>query len=669
MTPLLIGLGLFLALGAAAAALSSAPSVANRCGALGVVCGTIAAAGTAIEALREGRAVAWSAAWDPAHGALHVGLDALSAFFLIPVLVLGACAAVYGASYMADQPRRKSLGGHWFFVNLFVAGMVGVLIARSVVLFLVTWEIMSLAAFVLVTYEHQHAEVRRAGWIYLIAAHLGVACILAALLLLGNRAGTFDFDQLRHAAVLTQGFASLVFFLALVGFGAKIGLIPVHVWLPEAHPAAPSHVSALMSGVMVKMGLYGLLRFATFLGPPPAWWGICLGTAGAATALFGIAMAIDQRDVKRVLAYSTIENMGLVVLSLGVGVWGWAVGQTAISVLGFAAALIHIWNHAAMKGLMFFAAGSLLHATGSKDMDRMGGLMRRMPWTASTMLLGAVAVAALPPLNGFVGKWLLFLGLANVGLERSDAWGAGALLATGAIAAVGGLAAVTFARLVGIALLGAPRSEAASRAHESPWAMRLPMLVLAAVCIAAALFPWSFLACTRQVVEVVTNGEIADARAWAPIGESLSTLSVMNAMLWVGGVLVGGLLVRLFFRGGVARDATWGCGYVAPAARMQYTGTSFGELLASRLLPRWLRPTDTVDRPLGLFPASGSFSSTCPDPVTRRVYEPFFARWARRFAVLRILQQGKMHVYLMYIMAIVVIGLSWVAVRGWSAGH
>jgi formate hydrogenlyase subunit 3/multisubunit Na+/H+ antiporter MnhD subunit len=439
------------------------------------------------------------------------------------------------------------------------------------------------------------------------------------------------------------------------------------VWLPEAHPAAPSHVSALMSGVMVKMGLYGLLRFVTFLGPPPAWWGICLGVVGAATALVGIALAIHQCDVKRVLAYSTIENMGLVVLSLGVGMWGWAAGRTAISVLGFAAATIHIWNHAAMKGLMFFAAGSLLHATGSKDMDRMGGLMRRMPWTGSAMLLGAVAVAALPPLNGFVGKWLLFLGVANIGLERSDAWGAAALLATGLIAAVGGLAAVTYARLVGVALLGSPRSDAASRAHESPWAMRLPMLLLAALCIAAALFPWPLAACARRVADVVTRGEIADAAAWALVAERLSTLGATNAFLWVGGLLVGGLLARLFFRGGIARDATWGCGYVAPAPRMQYTGTSFRELLASRLLPRWLRPTDAVHRPVGLFPSSGSFSSTCPDPVTRRVYEPFFARWARRFAVLRILQQGKMHVYLTYIMAIVVIGLSWVAVRGWLA--
>jgi formate hydrogenlyase subunit 3/multisubunit Na+/H+ antiporter MnhD subunit len=579
--------------------------------------------------------------------------------------MLSVLAAVYGGAYMAAHPRRKKLGGHWFFFNVFVAGMISVLVARTVVLFMLAWEVMSVAAYGLVTFEHENEEVRRAGWTYLIATHLGAICILAAFLLLGNRAGSLDFDVFSQHRSLSAGWATIVFVLAFVGFGAKAGLVPVHIWLPEAHPAAPSHVSSLMSGVMVKTGIYGLLRIATFLGPPEALWGVCLAVVGIVTAIFGITLALWQRDLKRCLAYSSIENMGLIVLSLGVGAWGAASGEPTVSVLGYSAALLQVWNHALMKGLMFLAAGSVLHATGTKDLERLGGLMKRMPWTGSVMTLGAVAIAALPPLNGFVGKWLLYLGLANVGISRSDVLGVSALLALGVIAAVGGLAGLCFVRLVGIALLGTPRSEAASHAHESSWWMLGPMVLLSALCIGAAIVPQYMVPPVHSVVEQLTHRAVDDAEMWKSLTQQLSGVGAVNIGSWAFLLLFGGVLLLQIYRRTVARGPTWGCGYVAPTPRMQYTGRSFSELMASRLLPRPLRPSSKRTLPDCAFPASGSFSSSYPDPMTRALYEPFFARWANRFAALRILQQGTVHVYLVYIMAVVLLGLSWVALRSW----
>src|SRR5262249_4644796 len=287
-------------------------------------------------------------------------------------------------------------GSPWFFFNLFVAGMVMVVVARTAFLFLVAWEVMSLAAYCLVTFKHEKAEVRKAGWIYLIATHLGGAFLFLAFVLLGRQAGSLEFEAFRTLPTLGAGWSGLIFVLALVGFGAKAGFVPFHVWLPEAHPAAPSHVSALMSGVMIKMGLYGMLRVLTFLGRPAPWWGLVLAGLGIFTALVCIALALPQRDLKRGLAYSSIENMGLIGLALGVGLWGFASDLPGIAVLGVTAALLHIWNHALMKGLMFFAAGSLLHATGTKDMEKLGGLMKKMPWTGAFLVLGSVAISALP---------------------------------------------------------------------------------------------------------------------------------------------------------------------------------------------------------------------------------------------------------------------------------
>lgn len=661
MDVLLTAILLQLAGGTLALLLSRLPRTSTVLGAGAAVAGCAWGLIPAVQVLAGGPALSLRRSWDIAHGAFHVELDALGAFFLVPVLALSALAAVYGGNYLLNQRHHRSLGGPWFFFNLFVAGMELVTVARTVVLFLAAWEVMSIAAYCLVTFEHEKEEVRRAGWVYLIATHLGVAFLLVAFVLLGYKAGSLDFEAFRHVPGLGPAWSGLIFLLALVGFGAKAGFVPLHVWLPEAHPAAPSHVSALMSGVMIKMGLYGLLRMATYLGQPAPWWGLTLAGLGLITALVGMALALQQRDIKRVLAYSSIENVGLIALALGAGLWGWASKQPALAVLGMTAGLLHIWNHALMKGMMFLAAGSILHGTGTRDMEKLGGLARRMPWTAGIMMTGAVALAALPPLNGFVSKWLVYLSLMKWSFATDHARNPSALMAVGLLALIGGLAAITFVRLTGIVLLGTARSQAAEHAHESSRWMLAPMLLLALLCLVSAVVPQTVAGFLQGIPAQIMgpNDGLAIAAAAAP----LHVLGVFDACMVV--ILGAAICLFLIVSKSQPMGSTWGCGYARPTVRMQYTGRSFAEAIAEHLLPRLLRPRTSREAPVGLFPGSGTFASESPDPIARKMYEPLFERWAERFSRLRILQQGRVHIYLLYVVVTVVLALAWRSVRMW----
>jgi hydrogenase-4 component B len=666
MAVLLFAITLQIVAGTAALFFSKWPRIATVFGVGGTALGCLVGLAPTIHILLGGSPESLRLTWDTSHGAFCVEIDALSSFFLLPILGLSALAAIYGNNYLLAYRHEKSLGSPWFFFNLFVAGMVMVVLARTAFLFLVAWEVMSIAAYFLVTFEHEKSEVRQAGWFYLIATHLGMAFLFLAFLLLGHHAESLEFEAFRTLPALGAGWAGLVFLLALIGFGTKAGFVPFHVWLPEAHPAAPSHVSALMSGVMIKMGLYGLLRILTFLGQPAPWWGLTLASLGLLTGLIGIVLALQQRDLKRVLAYSSIENMGLIGLALGVGIWGWAAGFPAIAVMGITAGLLHIWNHALMKGLMFFAAGSVLHGTGTKDMEKLGGLMKRMPWTGSAMMVGAVAITALPPLNGFVSKWLMYLSLLKCGFATSDSRSLTALFAVGLLALIGGLAVITFVRLTGIVLLGSPRSESARDAHESsPW-MLGPMQVLLLLCFVAAIVPQQM---TEMVAEPLKQifGQSTDP-AWQHLESAEAPFSVIGPIhFWTLMTLgiVGLILLALTRKAVRTEGPTWGCGYVKPTERMQYTGRSFAEMVAEHLLPRFLRPRTTTKPPCGLFPSTSTLNVESRDPISEKVYRPFFRRWADRFSRLGILQQGQVHVYLLYILLMVVLALSWVSLRPW----
>jgi formate hydrogenlyase subunit 3/multisubunit Na+/H+ antiporter MnhD subunit len=598
--------------------------------------------------------------WDTIHGSLALGLDPLSAFFLLPVLLLSALAAPYGASYLLADRHRKNLGAAWCFFNLFTAGMILVLLARNVLVFLMAWELMSLAAYCLVTYDYEKPDVQRAGWVYLVAAHIGVSFLMLAFLLLARHAGSPDFAAF-HGHPLGAFSAAAILLPALVGFGTKAGLVPWHVWLPEAHPAAPSHVSALMSGIMIKIGFYGLLRVISFLGPPAAWWGIAIAALGLLTALTGIALALQQHDLKRALAYSSIENVGLIALAIGLGLWGQARQLPAVASLAFAAALLHIWNHALIKAGLFLTAGSVLHATGTRNMEKLGGLLHQMPWTAAAGIAGSLAIAALPPLNGFVGKWVLYHGLLEAAANPTAGLRSFAALATvAALAVVGALASLAFVRLIGIVFLGSPRSESAAHPHESSPAMLIPIYALIALSLVAALAPVHMAAMQQTVLTQILGPGLATA---ALPTAALRSLIHVNAALLVALGLGALALLAMQRRHRSTTQPTWGCGYLRPTPRMQYTAHAFSQMMAGRLLPRLLRFRPRLHAPLGLFPAPAHLAVDLRDPVSARAYEPLFQRAAQRCMQLRILQQGKLPIYLAYIVVMVVITLAWVSIR------
>jgi formate hydrogenlyase subunit 3/multisubunit Na+/H+ antiporter MnhD subunit len=583
----------------------------------------------------------------------------LSAWFLIPILVLSALAAIYGTEYLASFARKKHLGPTWLFFNLLVASMTVVVLARNAVLFLVAWEVMALASFFLVTFEDERSEVREAGWIYLVATHLGTAFLLALFLLMGREAGTMDMTRWTVAGTAGPRVTGTLFLLAIVGFGTKAGFMPFHVWLPEAHPAAPSHVSALMSGVMIKTGIYGLLRSFTFFGEPPLWWGWALIGIGLTSGILGVLFALAQHDLKRLLAYHSVENIGIIALGIGLGLIGVSAHLPALAVLGFGGGLLHVVNHALFKGLLFLGAGSVLHGTGTRDIEHLGGLFKRMPWTAVTFLAGAVAIAGLPPLNGFVSEALIFWGAFHgVTFAGTEAFATGLLVIAG-LALIGGLAAACFAKAFGIVFLGEPRSQHAAQVHESGAAMRWPMVILAAGCAGIGLSAPAVLHGLGPALTQLTRLSTGEISAnLGPAGQILSRV-VAGSLVLIALVILLTLLRRWILAGRpVTTAVTWDCGYAQPTARMQYTASSFAQPL-TQLFRGLLRTRVREDKRQGLFPKAASFGSDTPDPCYGNVYRPAFERLNWGLAKLRWLQHGNVQLYVLYIAVTLLVLLIW----------
>jgi hydrogenase-4 component B len=621
----------------------------------GVVAAVLGMAG-AVPVLMGHPATALHWAWSVPFGSFHLDLDALSAWFLVPVSLLAALCALSAFGSRRGAAADPWGGATWFWYTTLVAGMILVLTARNAILFLMAWEGMSIASFFLVTRDHEREEVRRAGWIYLVATHVGTACLLALFVVLGRETGSMDFDTWGRFGELGSGVGGAAFLLALVGFGTKAGLMPFHIWLPEAHPAAPSPVSALMSGAMIKTGVYGLLRMLWLLGQPSGWWGWVLLSVGIVTGAMGVVLALAQHDLKRSLAYSSVENVGLIVMGLGLGVLGRVHDLPNMALLGFAAAMLHVWNHGIIKALLFLGAGSVLHATGTRRLDELGGLMKRMPWTGAAFVVGAAAIAGLPLFNGFVSEWLLFLG-AWGGVATGTPSGAipGVVVVVG-LALIGGLAAACFTRLAGVVFLGEPRSPAAATAHETQGWQRGTLVTLATLCVALGLAaPWV----VRWAGTAATlAADVAEPTATRVLDH---TARSATTVVWVMLAVAGFALVMAVARRGLLRrrevetSVTWDCGYAQPTARMQYTASSFAQPLL-RLFSALMRRRQHLEPPEGFFPTSAAFQSEVSDPCQGEIYEPAFERLNRAMARLRWLQQGKVQLYVLYL-ALTLFGL------------
>jgi len=656
---LLLSLGILLASGLAALLLGRRGRDPSWLAAAGVVAGAVLGCIPAFRVVLGGTVTSLRLNWAVPYGEFHVELDALSAWFLIPILVLSAVAAVYGTEYLAKWRNQKSLGPSWFFFNMLVTSMALVVLARNAVLFLVAWEVMALASFFLVTFEDEREDVREAGWFYLVAAHLGTAFLLAFFLIAARETGSTDFNQWATAGTWAPGTAGLLFVLAVIGFGTKAGFMPFHVWLPEAHPAAPSHVSAVMSGVMIKTGIYGLFRALTFLGPPPIWWGWVLIGLGLSSGILGVLFALAQHDLKRLLAYHSVENIGIIALGMGMGLVGINAHAPTLVLLGFGGALLHVVNHALFKGLLFLGTGSVLHGAGTREIDHLGGLLKRMPWTGVTFLAGAVAISGLPPLNGFVSELLIFLG-AYEGITGPDVTAAVAgLAAMGGLALIGGLAAACFTKAFGIVFLGEPRSEHAAQAHESGAAMRWPMVFLAAACAGIGLFAPAVVRGLTPVLAQLAGGSPAFAPS-ALTAASHVLSQVVIATLCLGALILLLALLRRWLLSGrsVTTAVTWDCGYAQPTARMQYTASSFAQPL-TRLFHGVLRTHERVNKPQGLFPPGASVATDTPDFSHGNLYRPAFLKLNWALSKFRWLQHGKVQLYVLYIALTLLLLLVW----------
>jgi hydrogenase-4 component B len=638
MTLLAWGVGLILAGGVAAVAWQRTARVADALLRMLVVAGCLLAAVPAVSTLL-GNAPPMHT-WQPSlpGGPWVVGLDPLSAWFLLLIALVGAAAAAYGVTYLAaERAHRPVAPAHLGFVVL-VAGMMVVVVARAAVLFLVAWEVMAVSAYFLIVYESERAEVARAGLVYLILTHVGTLALFAMFLAWRAPGADLTFRSLASASAGLSFGGAVILLLALVGFGMKAGVVPLHVWLPGAHAAAPSHVSALLSGVMLKTGIYGLLRVMSLLGVVPAWWGWTLLALGLVSGVLGVLWALAQHDLKRLLAYHSVENVGIILMGMGVGALGVAYHQPVVAVLGFTGAVLHSLNHALFKSLLFLGAGAVVRATGTRVIDELGGVGRRMPLTAAAFLLGSVAIVGLPPLNGFVSEWIVLQALFRGGTAHGPTQSI--VFAAAGLGLIAALAVACFSRAFGGVFLGHSRSSRDDWKEAAP-GMLVPMLALGVACVALGVAPLVALEpATRVAGQVLALSSLAPAATESHVPPAALALGVLAAVLMGVMALAAGVRGRLVRRKTLARAATWGCGYPLPTARMQYTASSFGAPVLSAF--------GSAAKP----PATRTPSSFATDPEDRvlsRVVGPAWARVRTAAAALRPLQQGRVTTYLQYI--------------------
>ena len=581
--------------------------------------------------------------------AFALTVDRLSAFFLLLTCVVAAPVVLYATSYVAHHYQDSRRLWMWVLLPWFLASMVVVVTASTGFAFLFGWELMTLLSTGLILLDGDSEERRRSILIYLLMMHVGAAAVVATFLIFFGAAPGLDFASIRQAAAsMPAGLRSALFLLAFVGFGTKAGIIPMHLWLPKAHPIAPSPVSALMSGVMLKTAVYGFVRFAVdMLGAGPSWWGYLVLIAGAVSGLLGILYALAERDLKRLLAYSSVENLGIIYLALGTALVFRGHNAPLWAAVALTAALLHSLNHALFKGLLFLGAGSIAHAAHSLNLDGLGGLWRRMPVTGAAFLVGCCCIVGLPLGNGFVSEWLIFRSL----LAGAELTGSSARLVLpltiGVLAMIGGLAVACFAEVFGVAFLGRPRSGEAQRAEDVPAAMRLATVVMAAACVLLGVAP---------LLAVRPLSAFAQAMVSAPALPE-SVFSTLALVPWVALVCVAAVAILVALSGAVRLTRTWACGLPDLGPRMQYTSTSFSKpirmVFSAVYKPQRRIEVLPPDQPY--FPRSISYHSIRTTSFEQTLYRPGVNALINAARRLRHLQTGNIQVYLLYVFGTLVL--------------
>ena len=669
-------LGSYVVGAAASFALTRFPRAASMTGFSGAQFGGLAGLLASLTSLTQGASPAWTVFPDATPLVrFSVHLDPLAAFFTLVISLLGVAISIYSYGYVTHYSGVKNVGNLAGFFNLLLLATTLIFCADNAVFLLIAWELMALFAFLLVDFEHEHLETRRAGQLYFVMSHIGVGCLILGFLLLFQVSGSFRFENLHHIGTqlsLSQRTAAFLLFLA--GFGIKAGVIPLHIWLPAAHPVAPSNISAFMSGVLIKTGIYGMVRvFFDFLPPPSVSWGLLILTAGSASALLGVLYALVEHDLKRLLAFHSIENIGIILMGLGASLLFISFGHPALAALALVAGLYHTLNHACFKGLLFLGAGAVLHATGTKNMEELGGLIRRLPWTAFFFLLGAVAISGLPPLNGFISEWLTYQALLQ-GFGSTQIVVRLIFPISGALLALtGALAAACFVKAVGITFLSLPRSPQAERAHEAPLSMLLGMAILGLACVVLGVFPMVFLPIldpvTQQFLGQTISSQLIAGNGWilTSLGAERGSLSTPGIAALFLALLPLPLVLWFFFsrRGRHRVDETWDCGLDHLTSEMEYTATAYSKPLRM-IFHAIYRPRRRIQADFGVsryFTKSIRFESHIEPTFEQLIYRPVnraILSFSRR---VRLIQTGSLTTYLVYIFLTLIALLLWEKVQ------
>jgi len=602
----------------------------------------------------------------------HLHLDPLAGFFLLLVGLVVVAVSLYGPGYILEYRHKKQpLSVLGLFTGLFVTGMLLVVIAADVYSFMIAWELMSISSYFLVAYQHHNPANRRAALMYLIMAEAGALFVLLSFGLMVGFSHSFTFDAMRSLE-LSPMWASLIFVFSLIGFGMKAGIVPLHIWLPEAHPVAPSHISALMSGVMLKVAIYGFIRVTFDLLGNPDWrWGVALLVIGCITALFGVLYALMQHDLKRLLAYHSVENIGIILIGLALSLIFLGTGHPLLGTLGLIAALYHTLNHAVFKSLLFLGAGAILYRTHDGNMERMGGLLQRMPWTGLSFLIGCISISALPPFNGFVSEWLTFQTALQAATLQSGVMRAVIPIAAASLALTGALAAACFVKVYGIVFLGQARSRRARRSREVPRGMIWGQGLLAVSCLLLGVLPTTLIKLMSGITQQLTGQTLPQATAsgwlWlTPISADTASYSAPLVLLGLSLALLVWFGVYLLLRvrrpSPTPRIPGWDCGFGSANARTQYTATAFAMPIRQIFAPVW-KLQETVEREpqtdLATQPARIRYEIHAEDVFWNWLYQPIitWVRWSSRHVAM--LQTGNLRHYIGYAFVTLIL-LLWV---------
>jgi len=596
-------------------------------------------------------------------GRYMLAIDGWSSVFLCITGLAGILTSIFAVDYALAYigKRLRELSGLW---NLFLLSMVLVLVSQSAVSFLVSWEVMAIVSFLLVNHDSEKRETWQAAYQYLVMTHIGTAAIMIAFFIVGSCANGLNFIEL-SSSHLTGTARVLAFMTSFLGFALKAGLVPLHVWLPNAHPAAPSHVSALMSGVMLKVAVYGFGRFIfEFLGPLDFWWGALVLIVGLLSAFFGALYAQMEKDIKRILAYSSVENMGIVFAAMGSGMLLLTTSHKEYAVVGFTAAIVHSFNHSIMKSLMFMVAGAVNHAVDDKNIEKMGGLAKLMPWTAACALTGSLALAALPLTNGFIGEWLMFHSFAF--LAHADASTGIRLLAALAFILSGlasALALGCFVRVFGVVFLGRPRARRAESAHEVSRFMLFAMVIPALLIFLSGIWALPIVTIAQHVIEAnISAINLSDEGQLLLWDNGSGILNYDTFILLIAAVVIAVCAWFIIYRGQifVKHDVIWNCG-TEPTLRQQYSGTGFSKPIR-RAFDFLLKPRREVvflQKENKYFGRSMAYTLTIPDRFTEKLYIPVQHHLVKTASFLRRIQAGSVRIYIGYVMVAMVLVLIW----------